>query len=245
MPRRKAKLDLTLFPFLSVLCGLIAVMVLFMIVTISTRVISNTAVPEPGGAPAAPGQNRPEEGIDGDDFRRLDARVQELEGVLAEKARARDELRRELDRLAALVEAKKRASDAAAARPAGVRLGEPTPVKMIPKRDPAAPNRTAVFIEVNSTGYVVHPVKTTFELLPAAGKGGGGKAARVPPGLAKLIEGMGRAGDRYPLLLVHPNGVEAFDAVLDFHTDLKRRSPGSDLNIGWEPFAREWLLDQN
>lgn len=236
MPRRKAKLDLTLFPFLSVLCGLIAVMVLFMIVTISTRVISNTATPEPGGTPAPPGPARPEEGIDGDDYRRIEDRVKALEGVLAEKARARDELRRELDRLAALVEAKKRAS--AAAQPAGVRLGEPTPVKMIPKRDPNRPNKTAVFVEVSSDGYVVHPGKRAFP--PARLPDVAGPPVEVSPELRQVFEEMTRDGDRYPLLLVHSNGVDAYDALLGH---LRTRHPG--LDVGWEPFAREWLLDQN
>jgi hypothetical protein len=240
MPRRKAKLDLTLFPFLSVLSGLIAVMVLFMIVTLTTRVIRSDADQSlAGGGPSAgkaPG--RPGDGIDADSYKLLDAQIRVREAELKKRLDAREEIRLQLRELAAALDAKKLERERAkAADPqTGVRLGEPTPVKMIPSRGPG-PQKKPVFIEVSSSGYVLHPEKTSYPL--GEGKRGGGlDVPALHPDLARALAAIARDGDRYPLLLIHPNGAEAFQA-LQVHLILTHPK----LDVGWEPFAREWLLD--
>lgn len=240
MARRRAKLDLTLFPFLSVLSGLIAVNVLLMIVTVTTRVIDaegEAADLDGGGgnadAPVAAA------GIDAASYDQLDRQIRAAEAELAKHRAVQTELHIRLRDLAALIAAKEIELDRALAPVApktGVRIGEPTPVKMIPAPSPDGVVRKAVFIEVSATGYVVHPKRTEF---PVGEKKPGTPGADLPAGLkAALAEIAGRGDNSYPLLLVHPSGADAFQ---DVRRHIRRAHPG--LNVGWEPFSREFLLD--
>ena len=52
-----------------------------------------------------------------------------------------------------------------------------------------------------------------------------------------MLAEIARDGEKYPLLL-ESDGAEAFEAILD-HI----RFTHPNLDVGWEPFAREWLLD--
>ena len=235
MPRRRAKLELTLFPFLSVLSGLIAVMVLFMIVTISTRVISVESVQVGEAKPGETGEPAIPDGIDPETHAELERDIGKLEAILARRLKERDELRLELREIRALLEAKEmelEKSAAAAKAPPGLALGEPAPVRMIPARGADGVERKPVYIEVNSTGYLVHPEKKVFPIAP-------GPKVEVPAGLKSVMAEIAQKADtHYPLLLIHTDGAEAFQSLL-IHVRLNH--PG--LNLGWEPFSREWLLD--
>jgi hypothetical protein len=238
MPRRRVKLELTLFPFLSVLSGLIAVMVLFMIVTISTRVISVESGRVEGtmpGAPAAASGEVIDEGIDPETYAELERDIAKLEAILAKRLRERDNLRLELREIRDLLDAKgfELEKSAAAAKPRpGLALGEPVPVRMIPARGADGIERKPVFIEVSSTHYVVHPDNKTFAIAP-------GPKVEVPAGLKSVIVEVARKAEtHYLLLLIRTDGAEAFQSLL-IHVRLNH----PNLNLGWEPFSREWLLD--
>lgn len=241
MPRRRAKLDLTLFPFLSVLSGLIAVNVLMMIVTVSTRVISTEA--EAASPEAADGNANPDApiapaGIDAASYEQLERQIRAAEAELANRRAAHTDLHIRVRELATLIADKERELDRALAPVApktGVRIGEPTPVEVVPGPSPDGVVRKPVFIEVSSTGYVLHPEKREF---PAEPKRPGADGAEVPAGLKQALADIAaRRDNSYPLLLIHPSGSDAF---WDLLVHIRLTHPG--MNVGWEPFSREFLL---
>ena len=244
MARRKAKLDLTLFPFLSVLSGLIAVNVLLMIVTISTRVISpeiEAVQPEAGeGGDAADDAAAVANGIDAATHAQLESQITVREAALEERRIQRAEIRLQMREIASLITAKEielQQNQALAVPKIGKRIGEPTPIRVIPAKSPDGIVRKAVFIEVNSTGYIVHPEKTAFPIDPAKKTPKG--ELEVPAGMQKVFAELAASKDnRYPLFLIHPNGANVFQAALEFVSQKHR-----GLKLGWEPFSRELLLD--
>lgn len=235
MPRRREKLDLTLFPFLSVLSGLIAVMVLLMIVTASTRVIDES--PAGGSGAGDPGRSVAD-GIDPAVYARLDAEIAELTAALAEQSRVRTEVGLQLEALKGLIEAKKAELEKlrAGGNAVGVRLGRPIPKQMVPTLGSGKTTKRPIYVEVKSSGYVVHPERTTFPAVEI--RKGRDRNDYVPSAeLRTYLEGVHRTGDRYLVFLVHPNGADAFQLV-DY---IQERLKG--LDVGWEPFAQEWILD--
>jgi hypothetical protein len=239
MPRRKSKVEFTLFPFLSVLSGLIAVNVLLLIVVIGTRVIDpDGETPEAGeGGDAAEDAQVVPNGIDAESFKQLERQILTLEAALEKRRSERNAIRlklRDIEGLIATKEVELDRSKEYAAPKTGERIGEPVRKRIIPRTDADGILKNPVFIEVSSTGFIVHPSKTAFPFEPKKD----GKA-EPPEGLKTLIAGIAKdSKDRYPLLLIHPNGAEAFECLGNY---ILRTHKG--LNIGWEPFSREWLLD--
>ena len=244
MARRKAKLDLTLFPFLSVLSGLIALNVVLMFVTISTRVISPEAeapLPETTeGGDAADDALVVPNGIDAASYEQLERLIKEQEAKLEKSRAERTELRLKLREIASLIKEKEIELDRSQVHTApktGTRIGEPTRLKMIPAPSPDGIARKAVFIEVNSTGYTVHPEKVEFTI-DATKKGPLGEVM-MPEGLKKVLAEIAASRDnRYPLLLIHPNGADAFEGI-----QIYLEKTHESLKVAWEPFSREFLLD--
>jgi hypothetical protein len=232
---------------MSVLAGLIAVMVLFMIVTISTRVISAEAVavpPDrkaPGGEPP-PGVTVPD-GIDATSYAMLELQIAELEKQLVKRQDEREDVRRELEALKAVVRKMELEKDRATTEPRkGVRLGEPTKVRLIPAKVPGAADKKPVFIEVDSEGYVVHPGKKRFPPITMKKGGTAIEDLVIAPELSKFLEEVARDADsRYPLLLIHPSGAETF-RLLGGYVLWLQDTRYKNLSVGWEPFSSEWML---
>jgi len=249
MARRKAKLDLTLFPFLSVLSGLIAVNVLFMIVTISTRVISPeeqaevAPPPKDGGQIGDPTKDVVPDGIDKISYDALESQIANVEKYLAGRREERRKIREEMLELASAIETKEaELEQAQRALPSvpqrGKAIGEPPRVRMIPAKDASGIQKEAVFIEVNSTGYTVHPEKKVFPVEMKKNLKGVDKV-EIPEGLKTVLADIAKnSGKKYPLLLIHPSGAEAF-MELSFYIRTTHRG----MSLGWEPFSREWLLE--
>jgi hypothetical protein len=234
--RRKAKIELTLFPFLSVLAGLIAVLMLFMIVILSTRVIGDDDVKAQAPVPKIEvGREGEEDGIDAEDYKRLERRIEDLTNKLDDRLREQEELDTKISQLDELVTAKKweLATSAQGGRRKGVALGQPTPVNVIPSKDRPT-NKTAILIEVQAASYIVHPEKTSYSVIRRRTEG---ELEPPSPDLLKYLVDLNRKGKTsYPVLLVHPNGAEAFVNLREY---LKKNT---QLDMGWEPYAREWLL---
>ncbi len=245
MARRKAKLDLTLFPFLSVLSGLIAVNVLFMIVTISTRVISPEAeapAPKETGETGDPvdDSNVVPDGIDAASYEQLERQIAAAEKTLAARRAARTDIRLKLRDIEAAIKSKEielaQAPDAAKPK-TGERFGEPTPLRIIPAASPDGIVRKAVFVEVGITGYIVHPEKK--EYLLDLSKKLPGNIYEIPPAMDQAIREMSTSKDnKYPIFLIHPNGADAF-----FSIRIHMRKNYPSMRSGWEPFSREFLVD--
>jgi hypothetical protein len=245
MARRKAKLDITLFPFLSVLSGLIAVNVLFMIVTISTRVISPEAeapAPKETGETGDPvdDSNVVPDGIDAESYEQLEKQIAAAEKTLSARRAARTDIRLKLKELEYQIRAKEvelaQAPDASKPK-TGERFGEPTPLRIIPAASPDGIVRKAIFVEVGITGYIIHPEKT--EILLDLTKKIPGNMYEIPAAMDKALRDMSQSKDnKYPIFLIHPNGADAFFSIR-FH--MRKSFPA--MRSGWEPFSREFLVD--
>jgi hypothetical protein len=250
MPRKKAKLDLTLFPFLSVLAGMIAVMMLFMMLTMGTRVIGDDAVAKKQRAarPKKPPGDAPEslalpssvaDAIDDVRYEQFRQEIVRLSGVLAERKKQHDELVASVDRLEGLVEEKKNeVALAGVTRPRpGRKIGQPTPVDVVPVQGGGGgPSKKAVYFEVNATEYILHPEKRSFPVVTDKGTPAAPSWV-VDPALAKVLAEVYREKkQKYIIYLIHPGGTVAWRNLDGY---IERTYP--DLDVGWEPFARDWL----
>ncbi|HUG92360.1 MAG TPA: hypothetical protein VML55_16090 [Planctomycetaceae bacterium] len=256
MPRPRSQLGFDMFPFLSVLCSVIGVLMLLIAMVASTRVLQAQAElpPEP------PKPQGVEDGVDDATYRRLEAEMDRLTGELATRLIQRDALLRRERELIALLEAK---TDAWAipqpARHDPVELDHPDRVAIVPDERWTV-NKRPIRIEVHAEGYVVHPQKLAFPPVQERGAGDDRKfdADRE---LRVFLETVDKNRDReYLLLLVHPNGVGALKALREYllqefsittTEDRPGPVPGTILritrvqnriNVGVEPFSRDWLL---
>lgn len=249
MPRRRAKVELTLFPFLNVLSGLIAVLILFMIIILSTRAMGTAAAASVGTSAAAAGAV--EDGISAEEHDRLmgelDALYPELarrQAELADAVRVEKELRRVLARKQdEFVERK----DAGGRKDA--RLGEPDPINMVPARGHEV-KQTPLYIEVKADGFLVHlrPDAVTFPPLVSDGTGDAMKLRADPKFKAVLDRVDANRTKQYLILLIHPSGVKAFGDLGRFLrltypetvTIDGRKIEKSRIDVGFEPFSRDW-----
>jgi hypothetical protein len=242
MARRRVNVDLTLFPFLSVLAGLIAVLMLFMIVTVSTRVLAGEDQAARARQPRREENKTAEpDGIDAENYDRLQVELNRLTELLVQRQSEHEALRGSVEQLKDLLEAKQAELlvPAAGGRRMGVRLGEPTPVKVIPARGHVV-TKKPIFIEVNASGYVVHPEQRTYRPVdrqPAQASARKKSAAVADPELAKFLAGVAKKSNEvYLVFLVHPNGASAWRGIAEYVREHHQ------LDMGWEPFSREWLL---
>ncbi len=241
MARRRVKVELTLFPFLSVLAGLIAVLMLFMIVTVSTRVIAaEEKAAKSSSRKTEINKTGAEDGIDLENYELFRQEVDRLAGLLAERQREHEALRVNVEQLEDLIESKKDEfiRPARGARRVGVKLGEPTPVSVVPARGHAG-TKKPIFVEVSATGYVVYPDKTAYRTVEKKRVQGKERLVADPdPQLAKFLAGVGKQSkSTYLVFLIHPNGAAAWRNLMEF---LFEHHPQVD--TGWEPFSPDWLL---
>ena len=111
MTRRRSQVEVSLFPFLSVLCTVIGVLVLFIVLILSTRVVeederfrrvaAHNRKPKPGR------EHVLEQGIDPQTFAALEAELSRVQHALAAREDERLRLKRKLDGLENLLEVKK------------------------------------------------------------------------------------------------------------------------------------------
>lgn len=253
MPRRQGKVELNLFPFLSILCGLIAILMLFMIVILSTRVIEDTAqakvsLPPPpppsreNGRQTEGDKDEVSDGIPLEEYQRIEAEIDRLAGVLAQRRNEQVELARQRDRLRDLIEAKKIEQLAVTKLKKRINWGapgEPTPVDIVPAKDGPASGKVPVFIECKAEGYLVHPGETTYAPFRHEKRDGSDPGLPDPAFLSFLQEVDRENARKYLVLLVHPNGVQAF---WDAKHLLERQF--ANLSKGYEPFAKQWRFSR-
>jgi hypothetical protein len=231
MSRRSNALKLTLFPFLSVLFGLIAVLMLFMIMTLSTRVVADAEQMRRLSA-----HTPLDEGLDPETFDQLQRRFEQLRQQLAQRRNERAELMRKQQELLDLLEAKK--NELLVAVPVdplghtGVVLGAPAPINMVPAQGLTI-NEQPIFVEVSSAGYVVHPQRKTFGAIVIVDG-----TYEVSSDLASFLADVDRRkATHYLVFLVHPNGAAAFHGIFGHLVQHY-----AEVKVGWEPFSRDWIL---
>jgi len=250
--RRKSEVEFTMFPFLSVLCAVIGILMLFMIVVITTRVIGAEESAWWAGGDA-PQQQPDEPGIQKQRYVALENEILELTNRLVRRQRHYRELSTSYeqlrDRIAAMEDRLNLGSTFAGGRRCRP-IGVPEEVLIVPDEDQKDP-KTPIFVEVQSDGFIVHPEKTRYELA---------ELEKVKSPLRKYIAGVDRRrSTHYLLMLLHPNGVEAHRKLRKYllknhnETITQKREiiPGftepvqitkSRIDLGVEPFSRDWLL---
>lgn len=255
MPRTRGKVEVSLFPFLSVLCCMIGVFMLFLVAILSTRVIDaegKEVPPPPPPDHVGKTANDNPESIDADTYRALEQRLIELTGQLASRHAERDELGRRLESLRAAIDAKRdelAAGKVLQRRP--VELDKPDPVRPVPD-----PNfrvaKKPVYIEVSMEGYLVQPDKKQY---PPLGKKRVGKDESYTASreFKQFLDKVDQSRQQqYLLILVHPNGAEGYRSLRRFllqeyyneekvqrglfiYTQRKSR-----IDVGYEPFSKDW-----
>lgn len=242
MARRRGKTETSMFPFLSVLCTVIGVMVLFIVLIMSTRVISADKRFRPKkDSPDRASPGLPDalaEGIDERTFRSLE---QELEGLarrLEQREAQRDVLDKKLAGLEDLLEFKKTEMFVQVSRKAPPReLAEPEPVAMVPDEGYEVPLHP-VFVEVDLEGYTVHPEGTKYPAIVEKKSEGKESQFDAVPELAAYLKSVDRKKRKdYLVFLIHPNGIEPFQNIRVY---LLRNH--KDVRMGWEPFSRSWIV---
>jgi hypothetical protein len=253
------------FPFLNVMVGMIVVMLLFIFFILSTRVME---AQEEAAVVAASGGESTEDGSaqapsstasDGagelteDEYRSLRQQMDDVSAKIAASRATLDELLRARQELEGVLASKEDAALLAGlddtGGKTGVVLGEPDPTIMIPDESVKISKKPR-FFEVSAetfkihhdSGEVIYPVAELKQ-----------RSSAFCQAIAKVDQ---NRGNEYLLLLVHPNGVEQLTELrkylLQTHQEQITRPgpiPGLTLiitkcriDIGTEPFAREWLL---
>lgn len=251
--RRKSKVVLSFFPIISVLSALIAVLMMFIIVTLGTRVIDTeigaARAKSPFGAGSrgpGPGSVEEESGLDKERYLLLQQMVDELAGLLAQRRRERVQLERKQQELIDLIESKK-TELLVVSKPDGMRrgvqLGVPLPVDVVPSKEVTV-TKMPVLVEVKAEGYVHHRKDTEGKHVQdhypplvketIKDKGGPKDVYRPAPKLKAFIDRVDtNRRKEYLLLLLHPNGVENYRSIRTFLAD-NYREPYSEIINGKE-----------
>jgi hypothetical protein len=250
--RRRTHPDISLFPFLSVLCSVIGVLLLFIVLVLSTRVIAEEERYEETleyRRPRAPGMaDALEGGIDQRSFAELEAEIHRLTDLLQVRLEKRDALTRKMQALEDLIEYKKTEFLIPAKITRPVEFDKPVPVAIVPDQG-YKNNLRPIFVVVSDEGYVVQPSKQSFPAIKqdqstktgppkkaASSRKSDAVPAGVDPGLAKYLRGL-NPNKEYLVFLIQPNGVAAFDEILTYV-----QTKHKELRFGFEPFARNWVF---
>lgn len=249
--RRTSEVELSMFPFLSVLCVVIGILMLFMIAIIGTRILKAEAVervaagrlpgPDGSGGGESAGPSVPD-----DQHQGLSAEIERLAGRLAAQKNECRELRGLQTQLEDLIEMKRDELDGlAAVAPGGFRsgraLGLPEKVKVVPDTTREV-RKKPILVEVTAAGYVVHPEQAEYAV---------DQLARGDSPLRKFIQRVDAVREReYLLLLVHPNGVTSYKklrgCLRDNYPEQVRvgvyQVTKTRIDVGVEPFSPDWRV---
>jgi len=262
--RQLGNAELNLFPFMSVLISLKGVMMFFLIMIVSTRVIVFHQTPDqPKPDPVTPiGPVGLEgDGSDGSlppdtpclpdkEYAAALREIRQLTARLGQRQQECSELRRSCEQLRETIAAKEFV--AGAPEPAGggripFELGTPEKVKVVPDQGGAPTNMRPIVVEIQADKFVVHPQKAEY---PAH------ELAAEKSGLRKFLDDVDRSRkERYLLLLVHEGGIPAYEqlrkCLMSNYAETETRAgrlPGQRviitkprIRLGVEPFRRDWL----
>jgi hypothetical protein len=243
--RRQSKVECSMFPFLSVLCTLIGVLMLFMLLVVTTRAVdiqesrAEAVPPPPAPPPPPPKRHDPEStGVSEETFQRLEQRVKELAATFAQRAAERDALLAkvaELEDVLASKEDEVLERQTGSGKLPGIRLEKPDDVEFVPVKGSSLVKR-ARFIEVRASELVIQPEGKTHAA---------SEVDQAGSPLRQFLKRMdARREKEYLLFLIHPNGVPLFQRL---DAMLRKEFPGKDpqksrIDMGYEPFSEGWLL---
>jgi hypothetical protein len=254
MPRRRTKLELSLFPFLNILFSLIAVLILYIFFIVQKDAVEGSAIGQARG-----GDERLSRQIS-EHSRRLREQLDDVERQLRQAADVLGQRR-------LLLELRKsQDTEPAAGRgTSGVPIGAPVPKewRMLPARE-GDNLKSPVLVVVGAESYVVHDFggkshsTTKLPAIPAPPRtkpGDPEPPRQADPKLKAFLDGFDRTrrGRSYLLFLIRPEGIGAFDQIkiyCDEHymTPLsqvarkRKPTPSQTFDYGYEPFSDRWLL---
>jgi len=225
--RHADETQISTFPFLSVLCAVIGILMLFIIVIISTRAIKAGAAGVSGRESSQPANLR-KLGIDDGEHRALNVRIAHLREELAESRARLEHLRVMHVQLVDLIEAKEQ-GERAPVRRVGTRLRQKDKVYVVPDDDRHV-EMDPIRVEVTGDGYTVYPEQDHY---PREQLG------RPDSKLRQFIRSVdARRHEKYLVFLIRPNGVVAFQEIDDYVFETYRRR----IRIGSEPIPLDWQL---
>jgi hypothetical protein len=260
MARRRTRLELSLFPFLNILFGLIAVLILHIFFIIQMNGVEGSAI---GRVDRLSGGQAGGEELE----RRLDERVRTLTDEIAKVERQRLQTEADLEQRKLLLELRRHQDliPASGKGTAGVPIGAPVPAewRMAPIARGGGDNlKRPILVEVGAESYVVHEFspkthKTMkFPVIPAVPRTKPGvpePPLQAEPRLKAFLDGINhQRQDRYLLFLIRPEGIDPFRRISrycreSYPTRLsekipKNPSPAQVFDFGYEPFSDQWLL---
>ena len=260
MARRRSKLELSLFPFLNILFGLIAVLILHIFFIMQMGNVEGSAI----GRAAQLGRW----GEGGEQLeQQLVDRLRSLEKRRNTAQIQRRQAEAELEQRRLLVELRKSQDLIAAAGKGttGVPIGAPVRKewRMIPITSGGGDNlKKPILVEVCADGYVVHHFEgnhhraTTLngmQAIPSTKPGDPPRAFQADAKLKVFLDGIDSSKkDRYLLFLIRPEGIESYSRISQYCVEhyptrlsknlRKNLSPTQFFDFGYEPFSNQWLL---
>lgn len=252
MAKRDSKITVDLFPFLSVLCCMIGVLMLYIVAILSTRVIEAEDAIQRGRASAGtagPGEDE----VDEETYTQLSQQIDALEQTVLDRQRARFELQSRIEQLQALIEIKQDelAAQKVLARREPIRLDEPDPVRPVLDTSGFTIAARPITLEVTAEGYLLpdgtfysavkleEQKQKTKETVPPE------KKAVVSKELVDFLRKIDADGNKFYLVLfLHPNGTESLSNLRYWlRTDFPNAAKDdSRIQLGVEPFSRESKL---
>jgi hypothetical protein len=218
---------------------MVGMLVLFLVFTISTRVMEATeAVSRPSPPPLPLPKKQDTESLTAEEYKQLSEQVDQLTALLNERRRESAELSRlqsELLDLIATKEAQLKAMKTYGLLP-GIELEPKQDVRLRPD-DRYKVRKKPRFLEVTASEYVLQPDQKHFPI--AQLKRSGSPLRKV---LATLVKNRDK---EYLLLLIHPNGADAYVALrvylLETYPDKKRKGV-AQIDLGYEPYSPGWVM---
>ncbi len=251
MPRPRTKIELTLFPFMSVLCGLIAVLILMIINILQ----SGTA--DASSASGAMLKQSAQRGPSAKEEQELERRKEQLNREIPTKQAKLQELQERLRQLKLVLELRKRQElvEAAGSTTVGEPIGAPVPkrYRMVPTRGGGDLTKTVVLVEITASKYLVHVgdggLKEEYNAMKSNPKGPDPKPDRE---LARFLDSVDQQRrDRYLLLLIHEDGIESYKTLRSYceasfpvigSKKLASNPDQATFDLGVEPFSNDWLM---
>ena len=228
--RRTSEIEISMFPFLSVLCAVIGILMLMIIVIIGTRVIQ--AQPAQGSAGDGKDQHK-DAGQPGFDERQrgdFQLRIQELEGRLDRRRAEYQQIALMHARLQELLETKE-LEGLLSNRRLGTSLDKKDLVHVVPDTRVKF-DLKPICIEVRAATFVVHPEKRPYALE---------QLEESDSPLQQYLKTVFRKRDsEYLVFLVRPGGVRAFDAMRTYLNKTYRDA----IHKGLEPIPDDWEITQ-
>ena len=240
---RGEAVKIDMFPFLSVLCSIIGVMVLLIVLVISSRAFELTQppaapptpvfLPEPERKPPGPA------GITDEQYTRFRAQIDQLTAELGERHRELSTLSRKIQQLEELLTAKEDETltvDHGGDLVIGTDLEPPTDVEFVEDEGFRVTQKPR-FIEVQADEFILHPERRTFRVAEL-------QQEKSP--LRQFLQAVDKNRQQeYLLFLIHPNGAAAYQEIFTHLVE----NYGSDkedeitrIGTGKEPFTPGWLL---